>query len=70
MAEKGVPVSCAGCPTPAAGEVLNTQVIPKMIQRVPVDSWEPARAIDECHKEDRRDLRALREGLVSGARGR
>src|SRR5207245_1291328 len=42
MAETGVPVSYAGAPTPAAGEVLNTHVIPKMIQRVLVDGWEPA----------------------------
>jgi multiple sugar transport system substrate-binding protein len=51
MAETGVPVSYAGSPTPAAGEVLNTHVIPKMIQRVLVDGWEPARALDECHKK-------------------
>jgi len=50
MAETGVPVSYAGSPTPAAGEVLNTHVIPKMIQRVLVDNWEPARALDECQK--------------------
>jgi multiple sugar transport system substrate-binding protein len=50
MAETGVPVSYAGSPTPAAGEVLNTHVIPKMIQRVLVENWEPARALDECHK--------------------
>jgi len=41
MAETGRPVSYAGSPTPAAGEVLNTHVIPKMIQRVLVDNWEP-----------------------------
>src|SRR5215475_8892189 len=51
MAETGVPVSYAGSPTPAAGEVLNTHVIPKMIQRVLVDNWEPAKALDECHKK-------------------
>jgi hypothetical protein len=51
MAETGVPVSYAGSPTPAAGEVLNTQVIPKMIQRVLVDNWEAARSLDECHKK-------------------
>ena len=50
MAETGVPVSYAGAPTPAAGEVLNTHVIPKMIQRVLVDGWEPAKALDECDK--------------------
>src|SRR2546427_13433 len=50
MAETGVPVSYAGSPTPAAGEVLNTHLIPKMIQRVLVDNWEAARALDECHK--------------------
>jgi hypothetical protein len=51
MAETGVPVSYAGSPTPAAGEVLNTQLIPKMIQRVLVENWEPARALEECHKK-------------------
>ena len=50
MAETGVPVSYAGSPTPAAGEVLNTHLVPKMIQRVLVENWEPARALDECHK--------------------
>ncbi len=51
MVETGVPVSYAGSPTPAAGEILNTQIIPKMIQRVLVENWEPARALDECHKK-------------------
>src|SRR6266446_39120 len=51
MAETGVPVSYAGSPTPAAGEVLNTHLIPKMVQRVLVDNWEPAKALDECHKK-------------------
>jgi multiple sugar transport system substrate-binding protein len=51
MAETGVPVSYAGSPTPAAGEVLNTHVIPKMIQRVLVENWEPAKALDECQKK-------------------
>ena len=50
MAETGMPVSYAGSPTPAAGEVLNTHVIPKMIQRVLVDNWEPPRALEECHR--------------------
>src|SRR5580765_6942443 len=50
MAETGVPVSYAGAPTPAAGEVLNTHVIPKMIQRVLVDNWEPGKALEECDK--------------------
>jgi len=45
-----VPVSYAGAPTPAAGEVLNTHVIPKMIQRVLVENWEPAKALEECDK--------------------
>jgi hypothetical protein len=26
-------------------------VIPKMIQRVLVDNWEAAKALDECHKK-------------------
>ncbi len=45
-----LPMPTAGAPTPAAGEVLNTHVIPKMIQRVLVDNWEPAKALDECDK--------------------
>ena len=44
-------VSHDGSPTPAAGEVLNTQVISKMIQRVLVDNSEAARALDECHEK-------------------
>lgn len=28
-----------------------TQVIPKMIQRVLVENWEPARSLDECQKK-------------------
>jgi multiple sugar transport system substrate-binding protein len=51
MAETGVPVSYAGSPTPAAGEVLNTHLIPKMIQRVLVDNWPADKALDECHKQ-------------------
>ena len=51
MAETGVAVSYAGSPTPAAGEVLNTHVIPKMIQRVLVENWEAAKALDECQKK-------------------
>jgi len=51
MAETGVPVSYAGSPTPAAGEVLNTQVIPKVVQRVLVENWEPAKALEEGHKK-------------------
>jgi len=31
--------------------VLNTNIIPKMVQRVLVDNWEPAKALDECHKK-------------------
>jgi multiple sugar transport system substrate-binding protein len=50
MAETGVPVSYAGAPTPAAGEVLNTQVIGKMIQRVLVENWPAEKALEECHK--------------------
>jgi multiple sugar transport system substrate-binding protein len=51
MAETGVPVSYAGAPTPAAGEVLNTQVVPKMIQRVLVENWPAEKALEECHKK-------------------
>lgn len=51
MAETGVPVSYAGAPTPAAGEVLNTQLIGKMIQRVLVENWPAEKALEECHKK-------------------
>lgn len=50
MAETGVPVSYAGSPTAAAGEVLNTQLIPKMIQRVLVENMSAEKALEECHK--------------------
>ncbi len=51
MADTGVPVSYAGAPTPAAGEVLNTQLIPKMMQRVLVENWAAEKALDECHRK-------------------
>jgi hypothetical protein len=44
-------VSYAGAPTPAAGEVLNTQVVPKMIQRVLVENWAAEKALEESHKK-------------------
>jgi len=50
MAETGVPVSYAGSPTPAAGEVLNTHVVGKMVQRVLVDNWPAEKAVEEAHK--------------------
>ena len=45
-----MPVSYAGAPTAAAGEVLNTQVVPKMIQRVLVENWTAEKAVQQCHK--------------------
>ena len=50
MAEQGVPLSYAGSPTPAAGEVLNTHVIPKAVQRVLVENWPAEKALEEGHK--------------------
>jgi multiple sugar transport system substrate-binding protein len=50
MAEQGVPLSYAGSPTPAAGEVLNTHVIPKVVQRVLVENWPAEKALEEGHK--------------------
>jgi hypothetical protein len=50
MAEQGVPLSYAGSPTPAAGEVLNTHVIPKAVQRVLVENWPAEKALEEAHK--------------------
>jgi len=63
MAETGVPVSYAGSPTPAAGEVLNTHVIPKMIQRVLVDNWRPPRPSTSATSASWRSTRAT-PGLV------
>jgi hypothetical protein len=39
-----------GSAHPAAGEVLNTQVVPKMIQRVLVEDWTAEKALEEGHK--------------------
>ena len=50
LAETGVPVSYAGSPNPAAGEVLNTHVIGKMTQRVLVENWPAEKAVEEAHK--------------------
>ena len=64
MAETGVPVSYAGSPTPAAGEVLNTHGHPQD------DPARPRRQLGACQgarrvpQEDRRDLRALRKGVA------
>jgi multiple sugar transport system substrate-binding protein len=54
MAETGVPVSYAGSPTPAAGEVLNTHVIPKMIQRVLVENYTAERPSRSATARSRR----------------
>ena len=70
MAETGVPVSYAGSPTPAAGEVLNTHVIPKMIQRVLVENWQAEKAARGVPQEDRGDLRPARQGLGRPAAAR
>jgi multiple sugar transport system substrate-binding protein len=50
MAEHGVPISYAGSPTPAASEVLYTNLIPKMVQRVLVENWPAEKAVEEAHK--------------------
>jgi hypothetical protein len=35
--------SYASTMNPSAGEVLSTNVLPRMVQRVPVDGWEKMR---------------------------
>jgi multiple sugar transport system substrate-binding protein len=50
MVEQGVPISYAGSPTPAAYEVLNTNLIPKMVQRVLVENWPAEKAAEETHR--------------------
>src|SRR5262249_15985920 len=50
MAETGVPLSYAGSPTAASGEVLNTYVHGKMVQRVLVENWAVEKAVEEAHK--------------------
>ena len=45
--DEGIP-----CIRISIGDTIGvTQVIPKMIQRVLVENWEPARSLDECQKK-------------------
>jgi hypothetical protein len=37
--------------TPAAGEVLATSVIARMMHRVLVENWEAEKAVEEAHKK-------------------
>ena len=64
MAETGVPVSYAGSPTPAAGEVLNTHDHPQDDPARPRRQLGARQGARRVPQEDRRDLRALREGVV------
>jgi multiple sugar transport system substrate-binding protein len=49
IAKSGVPVSYEAPPSPAAGEVLATSVIPEALQRVLVEGVDPADAVAEAH---------------------
>jgi multiple sugar transport system substrate-binding protein len=51
IANSGVPVSYEAPPTPTAGEVLATNVIPEAMQLVLVDGVDPAEAVAEVHQK-------------------
>ncbi|MGH1480820.1 MAG: ABC transporter substrate-binding protein [Geminicoccales bacterium] len=51
IASTGVPISYAGAPTAASGEVLATHVIPEALQLVLVEGVDPAEAVGEAHQK-------------------
>jgi multiple sugar transport system substrate-binding protein len=51
IADSGVPVSYEAPPTPTAGEVLATNVIPEAMQLVLVDGVDPAEAVAEVQQK-------------------
>ena len=51
IAHTGVPISHAGPPSAASGEVLSTNVIPIGMQKVLVDGVEPEQAVADLHKQ-------------------
>jgi multiple sugar transport system substrate-binding protein len=51
MLEHGREFASPGTMNAAAGEVLTTYVIGRMIQRVLVESWEAGKAVEEAHKQ-------------------
>jgi ABC-type glycerol-3-phosphate transport system substrate-binding protein len=51
IASTGVPISYAGPPTAASGEVLAIHVIPEALQLVLVEGIDPAEAVAEAHQK-------------------
>ncbi len=51
MLERGRQFSYASTMNPPAGEVISTNVLPRMVQRVLVDGWEAEQAVAEAHKQ-------------------
>ena len=51
MLEHGRPFAAPGTMNAAAGEVLATYVLGRMIQRVLVERWEAEQAVAEAHKQ-------------------
>ncbi len=50
IAKNGVPISYAGPPSAASGEVLSTNIVPNAFQRVLVDDIDPAEAVADIHR--------------------
>jgi multiple sugar transport system substrate-binding protein len=51
IAHTGVPISHAGPPSAASGEILSTHIIPIGLQRVLVDGVDPEKAVADLHKQ-------------------
>jgi len=51
MLERGRQFSYAGIINPASSEVIATNVLPRMMHRVLVESWEAEKAVEEAHKK-------------------
>ena len=51
IAKTGVPISYAGPPSAASGEILTTHVIPEMVQTMLVDKIPAEEAVANTHKK-------------------
>jgi multiple sugar transport system substrate-binding protein len=51
MLERGRQIASPGAPGPASGEVVATNVLARMMQRVLVENWPAEKAVEEAHKK-------------------
>jgi multiple sugar transport system substrate-binding protein len=51
MLERGRQFAYAGITNPASGEVIATNLLPRIVHRVLVENWEAEKAVAEAHKQ-------------------